>query len=164
MNFPELRRAPQSAGAIHLQPRSAACGAVRLRWTSPTPVQETQSPQLRTAKTACASSWLLGLCGRGSIEQRAMPRSNNHVQHWRRHRRRSSHKKHGRGNHSNRRRRMHHHADRAMIGIRRRRVDMGHQDKSHQGQQQQTNQRSRTHSPGLMLARSIQPVSAVVFH
>jgi len=43
---------------------------------------------------------------------------------------------------------MHHHADRAMIGIRRSRMNVRYLDKRHQGQQQQANERGRAHGPG----------------
>ena len=59
---------------------------------------------------------------------------------------------------------MHDHADGAMIGIGGRGMDVSHLDKRQQGEQQQTDQRSRTHSPWLALAPSFQTRLAADFH
>lgn len=59
---------------------------------------------------------------------------------------------------------MHHHADRAMIGVRGRGMDVNHLDERQQGQQQQTDQRRSAHSPGLVLARPIQIQFVADFH
>jgi len=144
--------------ALHIDERGVCIGlclrAVRKR--------DRRSLQLLNA--AARRPGFLGFRGRGSIEQRAMPWPGNQMQHRNRNRCKCPNKNNGGGNHCNRSSRMHHHADRAMIGIGGRRMDVSHLDERHQGQQQQTNDRRGAHSPGAALARSIHCQFTGCFH
>lgn len=92
------------------------------------------------------------VCRRGSVEERAVPSPDHRRQHRYRHRSRARRKNNCWSNCGDRRGRMHDHAQRAMIRIDRRWVDVRHLDHRHQSQQQHTQQRRRAHSPGPAVA------------
>ena len=100
-------------------------------------------------RTAALPQSISGLCGRGPIEQRAMPGTDHRMHNRHRNRGRSAHEDHWRRDHSHRSGRVHHHAKGAMVRVRGYRVHVRNLDKRQQCQQHQANQRSGTHSPRL---------------
>ena len=128
----------------------------------PATIRETRSPQL--LKAACEHPGLLGFCRRGSIEERAVPGPDDGVQHWNRHRCGGPDENNGWSYDGNRRRGMHHHADRAMIRICSRGMDVSHLDKGYKRQKHQTDQRRCAHGPGAAFARSLLEVTIDDFH
>ena len=115
------------------------------------PIQETRSPQPKTARVIGASD----RCGRGAIEERRRPAAGNRRQHWNRDRSRCVDEDDGRGNNGYRGRRVHHDANGAMIGVRGGGMNVHHLNQGHQAQDQQADEGSGAHRPGAALATSL---------
>lgn len=113
---------------------------------------------------ASALRWSIsGLCGRGSIEERAVPGAHNEVQDWNGNRSYGAYECCCGGNCRDWRSRVHDHANRAMIGIGGGGMDVGDLNKSHKRQQQDADQRGCARYPGAARA-AVPELFHCVFH
>lgn len=151
-----VQRFPENVPAILLgclqsiHSRYPAKWVIRLAQSLSEPFPESRSPRWKNSHAALPG--ISGFCWRGAIEQSAVPAPHHGMHHRHGNRRRTGNEHNRWGNRGNRRRRMHHHAERAMIRIGGRRMDVRHLHQRNQGQQQYTQQRRRPHGPGPAVA------------